>query len=52
MSWPQPRARRQEQWMAARGGLMLGMGRAVAGERVDAREHMRIEEEGDRAVNP
>ncbi len=40
----------EEQWMAARGGLMLGMGRTVAGERVTAHEHMRIQEEGDRLV--
>ena len=40
----------EEQWMAPRAGLMLGISRTVAGERVVAHEHMQIQEEGDRLV--
>ncbi|MGI9024146.1 MAG: DUF6265 family protein [Burkholderiaceae bacterium] len=40
----------EEQWMAARGGLMLGMSRMVAADQLRAHESMRIQEEGGRLV--
>ena len=38
----------EEQWMAPRGGSMLGMSRVVRGDRTIAHEAMRIEERGER----
>ena len=40
----------EEQWMQPRAGLMLGIGRTAAGDRIQSYEQMRIEEEGERLV--
>ena len=40
----------EEQWMAPKGGLMLGLGRTVKGGRAVEFEFMRIEEKGDGLV--
>lgn len=40
----------EEQWMAARGGMMLGISRTVRAGRVTAYEQMRIYERGDSLV--
>jgi hypothetical protein len=40
----------EEQWMAPRGGTMIGMSRTVAGGRTGAYEFMRIEEHERRLV--
>ena len=37
----------EEQWMAPKGGLMLGNGRTTQGDRVTGYEQMRIEQQGD-----
>ena len=40
----------EEQWMAPRGGIMLGMSRSVRAGRVVEYEYVRIEERGDALV--
>ena len=40
-------SRMEEQWMAPRGGMMLGMGRVVRGAETVSHEAMRIEARGD-----
>ncbi len=40
----------EEQWMAPRGGMMLGMGRTVVGGRVREYEMLRVFEAGDTLV--
>lgn len=40
----------EEQWMAPRGGMMLGMGRVVRGAETVAHEAMRIEQRADALV--
>src|SRR5262249_59461919 len=40
----------EEQWMAPRGGQMLGMGRTVRGDSVIEFEHLRIFAHGGKAV--
>jgi hypothetical protein len=40
----------EEQWMAPRGGTMLGMGRTVTGGSTSEHEQMQIREEGGRLI--
>jgi hypothetical protein len=40
----------EEQWLAPRGGMMLGMGRTTRGDSVVEFEHMRIDARGDTLV--